>query len=345
MPSSFYPQVRAAGRALGGEPPGRRRRRRARAARSPHAAQRPLGPGPPARRHPRRGPLRGGGLGALPDRLRRGAALAIAILLVGSGRAGLYGDMRGGKAGGDSAAAAVERRFERVLDHLHAMLLEFDASGRISYVSSTVTEILGYLPEEIRELRRFEWIHAEDVAQILELSRKLASTGESAEAVYRARHKQGRWLWLEMAATSSCDARRRHPHARLRARRDAGAPGRPRAAHHRGPLPRDGGERGGPDQRDRRHRPVRVREPELPVAAGHAGRRVSSGSTVAEHDQPGALAPGRPRRHQRRASSRASRAAARPRSSIAIATPTEAGAGSRRVGAATAPRAASCACC
>ncbi len=111
--------------------------------------------------------------------------------------------MRGeGKAGGESAAAAVERRFERVLDHLHAMLLEFDASGRISYVSSTVSEILGYLPEEIRELRRFEWIHAEDVAQILELSRKLASTGESADAVYRARHKQGRWLWLEMAATS-----------------------------------------------------------------------------------------------------------------------------------------------
>jgi PAS domain S-box-containing protein len=111
--------------------------------------------------------------------------------------------MRGvGKVGGGSAAAAVERRFERVLDHLHAMLLEFDASGLISYVSSSVSEILGYLPEEIRELRRFEWIHTEDVAQILELSRKLASTGESAEAVYRARHKQGRWLWLQMAATS-----------------------------------------------------------------------------------------------------------------------------------------------
>jgi two-component system, cell cycle sensor histidine kinase and response regulator CckA len=108
----------------------------------------------------------------------------------------------GGKAGGESAAAAVERRFERVLDHLRAMLVEFDASGRISYVSASVSEILGYLPEEIRELRRFEWIHAEDVAQILELSRKLASTGESAEAVYRARHKQGRWLWLQMAATS-----------------------------------------------------------------------------------------------------------------------------------------------
>jgi PAS domain S-box-containing protein len=107
-----------------------------------------------------------------------------------------------GKAAGKSTGAAVERRFERVLDHLHAMLLEFDGSGRITYVSPTVTAILGYLPEEIRELRRFEWIHAEDVAQILELSRKLASTGESAEAVYRARHKQGRWLWLEMAASS-----------------------------------------------------------------------------------------------------------------------------------------------
>jgi len=116
---------------------------------------------------------------------------------------GLYKGMRGdGKAADKSTAAAVEQRLERVLYHLRAMLLEFDGSGSISYVSPTVTEILGYLPEEIRELRRFEWIHADDVAQILEFSHKLASTGESAEAIYRARHKQGHWLWLEMAASS-----------------------------------------------------------------------------------------------------------------------------------------------
>ncbi len=116
---------------------------------------------------------------------------------------GLYEDMLGsGNPDDGSDAAAVERRFERVLDHLHAMLLEFDGGGRITYISPTVTTILGYLPDEIRELRRFEWIHSEDVAQILELSRKLASTGESAEAVYRARHKLGRWLWLEMSASS-----------------------------------------------------------------------------------------------------------------------------------------------
>ena len=100
------------------------------------------------------------------------------------------------------AATAVERRFERVLDHLHSMLIEFDANGRVLYVSSNVSGILGYAPEEICALRDFEWIHAEDVAQILELSRQLASTSESADAIYRARHKQGRWLWLEMSASS-----------------------------------------------------------------------------------------------------------------------------------------------
>jgi len=110
---------------------------------------------------------------------------------------------RSAAAAGDSvAAAAVERRFERVLDHLNAMLLEFDAEGRVVYVSSNVSEILGYAPEEIRSLSRFEWVHAEDVAEILALSRKLAKTGESADAIYRARHKQGRWLWLEMSASS-----------------------------------------------------------------------------------------------------------------------------------------------
>jgi PAS domain S-box-containing protein len=100
------------------------------------------------------------------------------------------------------AASAAVQRFERVLEHLHAMLLEFDAEGCISYVSRAVTTLLGYEPGEIRGLKRFEWIHAEDVAEILDLSRKLASTGDPAEAVYRARHKQGRWLWLEMSASS-----------------------------------------------------------------------------------------------------------------------------------------------
>jgi PAS domain S-box-containing protein len=107
-----------------------------------------------------------------------------------------------GPAPAEPGSDALERRLERVFAHLGAMLLEFDGEGRITYVSPTVTRILGYTPEEIRALHGFEWIHAADVAELLELSRKLASTGEAADAVYRARHKIGRWLWLEMSATS-----------------------------------------------------------------------------------------------------------------------------------------------
>jgi PAS domain S-box-containing protein len=112
--------------------------------------------------------------------------------------------MRGSrKSGADPAARpAAAQRFEHALRHLHAMLLEFDEIGRITYVSPSVTDVLGYLPEELRELRAAEWIHAEDVDQLLELARKLASTGGSAETVYRARHKQGRWLWLRSSASS-----------------------------------------------------------------------------------------------------------------------------------------------
>ena len=322
MPSSFHPHLAQPGALAVEERVDDGRRRRARAARAPHPAQRPLGPRPRARRHARAAvasrprPRRAS---RSPTRRRcrsRDSACRGGRVRSHEGRRG-----SGNAAGEAIAATAVERRFERVLDHLHAMLLEFDGDGRITYVSPHGHRDPRLPPEEIRELRRFEWIHAEDVAQILELSRKLASTGESAEAIYRARHKQGRWLWLEMSASSySSPADGGDPHARLRARRDGGAPGGPRAAHHRGPLPRDGGERGGPDQRDRRRRQVRLREPELRVAAGHAGGGVHRRARSTTRSSRSACTPTIAASINQVVRRRASRAAPRRRSSTATAT-------------------------
>ena len=323
------------------------RRRRARAARAPHPAQRPLGPRPRARgdaraavasrRRPRRA-------SRSPTRRRcrsRDSACR-------GGRVGSYEGMRGS---GSTARRIHRRRPWSGASSACSITCtrccsSSTASGHIIYVSPTVTEILGYAARgdpraaPLRmDPRRGRGADPRALAQAREhaASRRTPST---ARATSRATGCGSRWRRAAIAI-----AGRRDAHARVRARRDGSAPGGPRAAHHRGPLPRDGGERGGPDQRDRRHRQVRLREPELRDAAGHAG-----GGVHRPHDRRPASSRTACTRTIARPSTRSfvPRVASGDRGPGRVPLPpraTEAGAGSRREGAATAPRAASCGCC
>jgi len=93
-------------------------------------------------------------------------------------------------------------RAGRVLEHLRAAMFEVDAHGRLVYVSPTITDLTGYLPQELVGRPGFEWVHADDRPEVIEAYRKLLVSGEPARAVYRTHHRDGRTLWLETAAST-----------------------------------------------------------------------------------------------------------------------------------------------
>ncbi|MCZ6824409.1 MAG: PAS domain S-box protein [Gemmatimonadetes bacterium] len=99
-------------------------------------------------------------------------------------------------------SSQTEGRYLHVLENVRAIIVETDDQGRFTYVSPTITEVLGYAPAELLNRRGLQTIHEEDRAAVAELFQKLLSSGQGTKLVHRARHKNGRWVWLETALNS-----------------------------------------------------------------------------------------------------------------------------------------------
>jgi PAS domain S-box-containing protein len=96
----------------------------------------------------------------------------------------------------------LETRYNHALQNARAMIAEIDEKGVLTHVSPTLSQLLGYLPEEVLNKPGFEWLHEEDRGDIEDLHRQHLVSDESARVVYRARHKAGHWVWLETTGTA-----------------------------------------------------------------------------------------------------------------------------------------------
>jgi len=95
----------------------------------------------------------------------------------------------------EQAVATSERELQRILDHMQDTYYRTDTSGRIVRGSRSVTDLLGYLPEEMlgRPLADF-YCHPQDREDFL---RSLATSNGSLSGYQsRLRHKDGREVWV-----------------------------------------------------------------------------------------------------------------------------------------------------
>jgi PAS domain S-box-containing protein len=92
-----------------------------------------------------------------------------------------------------------ELLFDLITGNLMDAVVLLDAEGKKLYISPALGEILGYAANELEEWVFFEQIHPDDMPSLQESFSKLAyqPTGES-ENLYRQKHKQGYYVWLEM---------------------------------------------------------------------------------------------------------------------------------------------------
>ncbi len=70
-------------------------------------------------------------------------------------------------------------------------------TGRRLYVSPSLRMMMGYEPEEHAALNPIETVHPEDLAGYLQVRAKLGPDRQVETAIYRARHKEGRYIWVE----------------------------------------------------------------------------------------------------------------------------------------------------
>ena len=72
--------------------------------------------------------------------------------------------------------------------------------GTYEYVSPSVKDILGYMPEELIGKNPYDFFHPEDLEKVEKESHQKANEGEQVPSIqYRIRKKDGTYLWFETA--------------------------------------------------------------------------------------------------------------------------------------------------
>lgn len=87
-----------------------------------------------------------------------------------------------------------EARYRFLAEHSSDMILLIGADGRRLYASPASQRILGYTPEEAAAQRLADVIHPDDAPRILPV---LAAHPERTMLIYRMRHKDGGYVWVE----------------------------------------------------------------------------------------------------------------------------------------------------
>ncbi|MBC8007135.1 MAG: PAS domain S-box protein, partial [Prolixibacteraceae bacterium] len=96
-----------------------------------------------------------------------------------------------------------ERRFRALLEHSSDSISLIDEDNRILYLSPSVAAVEGYTADELIGRNGIENTHPDDLPLLQVVVGKLmANPGVPIPVLWRRRHKNGQWLWLEGVATN-----------------------------------------------------------------------------------------------------------------------------------------------
>ncbi|PKS08251.1 hypothetical protein jhhlp_005194 [Lomentospora prolificans] len=101
---------------------------------------------------------------------------------------------------GTSAATDFTKRRNwpaKLVDEMKDLLQILDGDGRIKYVSSSVTPLLGYQPEEVMDHFIKDFVHPDDVGLVVAEMNESIATGESMTIFYRFRRKDSSYAIFE----------------------------------------------------------------------------------------------------------------------------------------------------
>ena len=98
------------------------------------------------------------------------------------------------------ALAEREAQFRLLAENSSDMISRHDEDGNFLYVSPACQTLLGYTPEELIGQSFFPFVHSDDYRIIVELFTSAKWEDPTTAIPYRARNKNGEYIWLEMTA-------------------------------------------------------------------------------------------------------------------------------------------------
>jgi diguanylate cyclase (GGDEF)-like protein/PAS domain S-box-containing protein len=95
-----------------------------------------------------------------------------------------------------SRLRASELRYRMLADYSHDVVVRMRADGQRLYVSPSAKDILGWEPGEMIGTR-WDLVHPDDRAKQRQVMREVIASGNPDTSIYRVRHKDGHYVWIE----------------------------------------------------------------------------------------------------------------------------------------------------
>lgn len=100
----------------------------------------------------------------------------------------------------EEALQQSERHLRLLTDNMADVICQTDAQLEIVFASPSLERVFGYLPQEIIGKTATDWVHPDDLPLTLEVAANARNNmGNSVRLVYRWRHANGDYLWVESA--------------------------------------------------------------------------------------------------------------------------------------------------
>lgn len=96
-----------------------------------------------------------------------------------------------------------KKQFECLISNVSDIIEVIDERGNILFVSDQLKDILGYSKEDLMSFSVFEYIHPEDLPNVLGLfTENILIPNIKLRTEYRYKHKDGHWIHLEATGTN-----------------------------------------------------------------------------------------------------------------------------------------------
>ncbi len=97
----------------------------------------------------------------------------------------------------EEALIESEKKYRTIVENSYDLIYEVDSEGRILYVNPACTELAGYMQSELLGKTAFDFMHPEDLPNVVSVFKRAVSNLSTEKATFRGLNKAGEYQWLE----------------------------------------------------------------------------------------------------------------------------------------------------